>query len=95
MRDVRNAPRAHNLNLFLNLNQENQNNNFGGGMFGGNHSDLSQLLFNSPCKFFYSVDNSDWSEGIDINLMNPKKASCISIMCWHHVIRFRACPVGS
>ena len=74
MRDVRNAPRAHNLNLFLNLNSENQNNNFGGGAFGGNNSDLSQLFFKSPCKFFYSVDNSEWSKGIDINLMNPKKA---------------------
>ena len=53
----------------------NRENTFGGGMFNqNNQTDLSQLFFNSPCKFYYSVDDSEWSEGIDINLMNPKKA---------------------
>jgi len=32
------------------------------------------MLFNSPCKFHYSVNDSEWSEGIDLNLMNIKKA---------------------
>ena len=36
--------------------------------------ELSMMLFNSPCKFHYSVNGSEWSDGVDLNLMNIKKA---------------------
>ena len=32
------------------------------------------MLFNSPCKFHYAVNNSEWSDGVDLNLMNIKKS---------------------
>ena len=36
--------------------------------------ELGMLFFNSPCKIFYSVNDSEWSDGVDINLMNQKRA---------------------
>ena len=32
------------------------------------------MLFNSPCKLHYSINDSDWSDGVDLDLMNLKKA---------------------
>ena len=70
--------------MFLNFNNDD------GGLMGGlgrignlggfngglapPTGDLSMLFFNSPCKFYYAVNNSEWSDGIDLNLMNQKKA---------------------
>ena len=48
-----------NLSLIMNLNNEDE---------------LSMQLYNSPCKMHYSVNDSDWSEGIDLNLMKLKQA---------------------
>jgi hypothetical protein len=64
MRDV--TPNRH-LNLFLNINSDHGS---GGGLAG----ELSSLFFSSPTKFYYSVGDSDWSEGVELNLINPKKA---------------------
>jgi len=74
----------HNLNLFLNLN--NASGNAGGAdnaypsrlnNFSGLASELSMMLFQqspSLCKIHYAVNDSEWSEGIDLNLTNLKKA---------------------
>jgi len=44
------------------------------GNLGGIGGELGMMLFNSPCKMHYSVDGGEWSEGMDLNLMNLKKA---------------------
>lgn len=74
----------HNLNLFLNLN--NAGGNGAGGdnaypsrlnNFSGLASELSMMLFSqspSLCKIHYAVNDSEWSEGIDLNLTHLKKA---------------------
>ena len=82
MRDARHS--RQNLNLIMNLNHGNELNReganpgglgFGFGSIGGiGGGELGMMLFNSPCKFHYSVNDSEWSEGIDLNLMNIKKA---------------------
>ena len=67
-----------NLNHGNELNREGSNPGglgFGFGSIGGiGGGELGMMLFNSPCKFHYSVNDSEWSEGIDLNLMNMKKA---------------------
>jgi hypothetical protein len=67
--------------MFLNLNNEVNNVSFGGlGGYGGLGAatglagELSSMFFTSPCKFYYAVNDSDWSEGVDIDLINIKKA---------------------
>jgi hypothetical protein len=79
MRDVRNS--RQNLSLIMNMNhqdghgQQQQNLGFGFGHIGNTGGgELSMMLFNSPCKLHYSVNQSDWSEGVDLDLMNLKKA---------------------
>lgn len=82
MRDARHS--RQNLNLIMNLNHTSELNRegsnpggpgFGLGSIGGiSGSELGMMLFNSPCKFHYSVNDSEWSEGVDLNLMNMKKA---------------------
>jgi hypothetical protein len=63
MRDV--TPNRH-LNLFLNIGRGDDSHGLAG--------ELSSLFFSSPTKIFYSVDDSDWSEGMDLNLLNKAKA---------------------
>ena len=36
--------------------------------------ELSSLFFSSPTKLYYSVGDSDWSEGMDLPLINKSKA---------------------
>lgn len=69
-----------NLNMLLNFN--NDDGVQGGNMtrmnnyhslnnaIGPSTNELNMLLFNTPCKIFYAVNNSEWSDGIDLNLMN-------------------------
>ena len=75
MRDVRTS--RQNLNLIMNLNNSDLyrgDAGFGFGSIGNIGGELGMMLFNSPCKMHYAVDDSDWSEGIDLNLMNLKKS---------------------
>ena len=32
------------------------------------------IFFNSPCKIFYALNNSEFSEGVDVNLMSLETA---------------------
>jgi len=40
------------------------------------------MFFNSPCKFHFAFNNSDFHEGVDLNLINLDEAPtnlCISL----------------
>ena len=67
IRDVRHS--RQNLNMLMNISHAHDLNSFGVAT-----NELGMMLFNSPCKLHYSVNDSEWSEGIDLNLMNLKKA---------------------
>lgn len=41
-------------------------------VFFGHNNDL--LFLSSPCKVHYSINNQDWVEGADINLMSLENA---------------------
>ena len=32
------------------------------------------MVFNSPCKFHFAFNSSEFHEGVDLNLMNPKES---------------------
>lgn len=32
------------------------------------------MLFNSPCKMHFAFNNSEFHEGVDLNLMHPKES---------------------
>lgn len=60
-----------------------------GGQGGGTQSDYNHfanlnmifnsnnelVFFNSPCKFHFAINNSEFHEGADLNLMNGPKDS--------------------
>lgn len=82
--------RDHHLNLFLNLNNHGADSGFAhqsgfggrGTGFSGLASELS-LLFSQPsslCKLHYSVNGGEWSDGIDLNLMNGLKKAPLNLV---------------
>ena len=56
-------------------------------MFFGHNNDL--LFLSSPCKVHYAINQGDWTEGADINLMSLENAPLsitISILEVGHTI---------
>jgi len=81
--DQRNIfPQPQNVNIF-NRNLQNQiSTNEEHGIRFRSRDNLSLFLgsgndpifFSSPCKMYYSINNSEMSEGVDINLMSLETA---------------------
>eukprot|EP00347_Sterkiella_histriomuscorum_P016229 403353994 len=69
---LRDSLRYRNSNL--NSNRGNDYSNIGNlNMIFNANNEL--VFFNSPCKFHYAFNNSEFHEGVDLNLMNGPKDS--------------------